>query len=68
MTFITIDTDTGMLKRAKITRPYGCILMPIETKKLPNTVEMALYVHAVDIRLKQSENRQSVPSRVISKG
>lgn len=57
-----------MLKRAKITRPYGCIFMPIKTKKLSDAVEMALYLYAVDIRFKQSENRQSVPSRVITKG
>lgn len=57
-----------MLKRAKITRPYGCIFMPIKTKKLSDAVEMALYLYAVDIRFKQSENRQSVPSSVITKG
>jgi PAS domain S-box-containing protein len=53
--YLTAYADESTLQRAKITEPYGYILKPFEERKLHSTIEMALYKHKVERRLKESE-------------
>ncbi len=55
--YITAFADENTLKRAKITAPLGYILKPYETKELHIAVELALYKHKTEKKIKESEER-----------
>lgn len=55
--FLTGYSDEATLQRAKLSEPYGYILKPFEIRELHSTVEMALYKHAMEQRLRDSEQR-----------
>jgi len=52
--YLTAYADDEMLKRAKITEPYGYIIKPLEDRELRTTVEIALYKHRTEKELKES--------------
>ncbi|KHE94129.1 MAG: PAS domain S-box protein [Candidatus Scalindua rubra] len=51
--FLTGYADPKLLERAKITDPYGYILKPFTAKELHVTIEMALYKHKTERKLKE---------------
>ncbi|MFQ6062657.1 MAG: PAS domain S-box protein [Methanosarcinales archaeon] len=53
--YITAYADDNTLHRAKITEPYGYILKPFEEKELHTTIEIALYKHKMESKLKENE-------------
>ena len=53
--FVTAYADQVTLQRAKLTGPFGYILKPFEERDLRTNIEMALYKHSMDRRLKESE-------------
>jgi PAS domain S-box-containing protein len=53
--YLTAYADQSTFERAKITEPYGYILKPFEERELYTSIEMALYKHSVESRLKQRE-------------
>jgi len=53
--YLTAYADDNTLKRAKITEPFGYVIKPFEERDLASTIEMALYKHQIDRKLKQSE-------------
>jgi PAS domain S-box-containing protein len=55
--FITAFSDQETLQRAKGSEPFGYILKPIDEREIRTTVEMAIYKHATDHRLRESEER-----------
>lgn len=55
--YLTGYADDATLARAKITDPFGYVLKPFEMRELRSTIEMALYKHALDRRLRESERR-----------
>ncbi len=55
--YITALSDNDALQRAKITEPFGYIHKPIEEMELHTTIEMALYRHKMERKLKESEER-----------
>ncbi len=55
--YLTAYEDEDTLDRAKITEPLGYILKPFEERDLHTTLEMALYKHAMEIKLQESEER-----------
>jgi PAS domain S-box-containing protein len=55
--YLTGYADEATLQRAKLSEPYGYILKPFEIRELHSTVEMALYKHAMEQRLRDSEQR-----------
>ncbi|OQY29456.1 MAG: hypothetical protein B6244_03520 [Candidatus Cloacimonetes bacterium 4572_55] len=54
--FVTAFSDEQTLQRAKITEPYGYIIKPFNMKELQTIVEITVYKH--DIEKKMRENRQ----------
>jgi PAS domain S-box-containing protein len=54
--YLTAHADDNTLQRAKITEPYGYIIKPFEERELNTTLEMALYKHAMEKKLKESEH------------
>src|SRR5207247_1216769 len=53
--YLTAYEDDKTLKRAKVTEPLGYILKPFEERYLRSSIEMALYKHAMENKLKESE-------------
>jgi PAS domain S-box-containing protein len=55
--YITASSDEATLARAKVTQPFGYILKPFDERSLYSTIEMALYKHESEKRLRESEER-----------
>ncbi|RME73100.1 MAG: response regulator [Chloroflexi bacterium] len=53
--FVTAYADEPTLRRARVTEPYGYLLKPFEERTLQATIEMALYKHRMERRLRESE-------------
>jgi len=50
--YLTAYADRDTLDRAKGTSPYGYILKPFEAREVQTTIEMALYRHTTDAKLR----------------
>ncbi|WP_342305166.1 PAS domain S-box protein [Methanolobus sp. ZRKC5] len=57
--YLTAYADDNTLQRAKITEPFGYILKPFEEKELFTSIEIALYKHKMEIKLKEREEKYS---------
>jgi|GEM_PF-1656473 diguanylate cyclase (GGDEF)-like protein/PAS domain S-box-containing protein len=55
--YLTAYSDAHTLERAKVTEPNGYILKPFDDRELHSAIEMALYKHAVEQQLRESEER-----------
>ncbi|MCP4539927.1 MAG: GAF domain-containing protein [Chloroflexi bacterium] len=55
--YLTAFADDETLQRAKITEPYGYILKPLQVRDLHTNIEMALYRHKMERRLRASEEQ-----------
>ncbi|HET7152483.1 MAG TPA: PAS domain S-box protein, partial [Candidatus Kapabacteria bacterium] len=53
--YVTAYSDDNTLKRARMTSPFGYLLKPFAERELYTTIEMALYKHSVDQKLKENE-------------
>ena len=53
--YVTAYSDEATLMRARVTEPFGFLLKPFEERELRTIIEMALYRHQVDRRLRESE-------------
>lgn len=55
--YLTAHSDQATLQRAKITTPFGYLIKPFEERDLHVAIEMALYKHQMDQKLRDSEER-----------
>lgn len=55
--YITALTDKDTIGRAKVTEPYGYLTKPFEDREIFTVIEMALYKHDIESRLRQSEEK-----------
>ena len=53
--YLTAYSDEKTLKRAKITGPFGYIIKPFEDRELHSAIEIALYKHEMESKLKENE-------------
>jgi PAS domain S-box-containing protein len=53
--YLTAHADKKTLERVKISEPFGYILKPFEDKELNSILEIALYKHRMERKLKESE-------------
>jgi len=53
--FLTAFADKDLLERAKTAEPYGYILKPFDERGLHSAIEMALFKHRMEQRLRESE-------------
>ncbi len=53
--YLTAYADEKTLERARITEPFGYLIKPFKERELQITIEIALYKHEMEQRLKQSE-------------
>lgn len=64
--YLTAYTDESTLERAKMTEPFGYIIKPFIERELYTTIEMALYKHKMERRLKESEQWLATTLKSIS--
>ena len=55
--YLTANADHPTVQRAKVTEPFGYVIKPFEERELHTTIEVALYKHQAEQRLKESEER-----------
>jgi len=55
--YLTAHSDADTLRRAATTEPFGYILKPFEERDLTTQIEIALYKHQAERRLRESEER-----------
>ncbi|MBB5036980.1 ATP-binding response regulator [Prosthecobacter dejongeii] len=53
--FVTAHADEATLKRAGQTEPFGYVLKPFDERELRATIEMALYRHRAEAKLRKLE-------------
>ncbi len=53
--YLTAYADEPTLQRAKITEPYGYLVKPFKERELHISIDMALYKHQMEQKLKESE-------------
>jgi two-component system cell cycle sensor histidine kinase/response regulator CckA len=53
--YLTAYADQKTVERAKITEPYGYIIKPFQERELQTAIEIALYKHQIERKLKDSE-------------
>ncbi|HJQ24902.1 MAG TPA: EAL domain-containing protein [Blastocatellia bacterium] len=55
--FLTANADHPTVQRAIVTEPFGYVIKPFEERELHTTIEMGLYKHRAEQRLRESEER-----------
>lgn len=55
--YITGLTDKQTIRRATLTEPYGYITKPFEDREIFTIIQMALYRHEIETKLRQSEEK-----------
>jgi len=53
--YLTANADDSTFERAKVTEPLGYILKPFEERELCTTIEIALYKHQMERKLKEHD-------------
>jgi two-component system, cell cycle sensor histidine kinase and response regulator CckA len=66
--YLTAYGDEATISRAKVTEPYGFLVKPFEERELRATVEMALFRHASDLKLRSMERWMATTLRSIADG
>ncbi|MDD2499212.1 MAG: diguanylate cyclase [Geobacter sp.] len=55
--YLTADTNDHIFELAKLTEPYAYLVKPYELSQLKHAIELALFKHGFEKRIKESENR-----------
>jgi hypothetical protein len=66
--YLTAFADERTLERAKVTDAFGYLLKPFEERELHITIEMALYKHDMEKRLRDNERWLATTLRSIGDG
>jgi PAS domain S-box-containing protein len=64
--YLTAYADDSTIQRAKITEPFGYILKPFQVKELHSAIQIALYKHEVEKKLKEKKSWFSTTLKSIS--
>ncbi len=54
--YVSAYVDERFIERAKLTEPFGYVVKPFDPRSLGSSIELALYKHAAERRLRESEN------------
>jgi PAS domain S-box-containing protein len=66
--YLTAYSDDKILERAKITEPFGYIIKPFNERELQINIEIALYEHKMEKKLKESKEWFVTTLKSISDG
>lgn len=54
--YLTAYADDATLRRAKVTEPYAYLIKPFEERELLTAIEIALYKHEMEAKLRAASN------------
>lgn len=54
--YLTAYADNELLERAKLTEPYGYILKPFNDREVHSVIELALYKHAINEKIRERDS------------
>ena len=66
--FLTAFVGDETLERAKVTEPFGYIIKPFQDRELRTVIEMALYKHQAETRLRNSQEELTTILRTAMDG
>jgi two-component system, cell cycle sensor histidine kinase and response regulator CckA len=66
--YVTAYADETTVRRAKVTEPFGYILKPFDAREVQTTIEIALYKHRMDKKLRASEQWLGTTLRSLGDG
>jgi two-component system, cell cycle sensor histidine kinase and response regulator CckA len=66
--YLTAYTDDKTIARAKQTEPFGYLVKPFMEKEVQTTIEMTLYKHSMEKKLRQREQWLAATLRSIGDG
>lgn len=66
--YLTAHADDATVDRARVTEPFGYILKPFDERELRTVIEMALYKHEAERKLRESERRYATTLASIGDG
>ncbi|MCX6081425.1 MAG: EAL domain-containing protein [Chloroflexi bacterium] len=66
--YLTAFADEATLKRARLTEAYGYLIKPFEDSELRSAIEIALYKHKMEKKLRESEERYALATRAANDG
>ncbi|MEO5355997.1 MAG: response regulator [Nitrospirae bacterium YQR-1] len=55
--YLTAHSDAEVLERAKATQPFGYMIKPFNSKELQSNIEIALYRHSTEKKLKELKKK-----------
>lgn len=55
--FLSASSDKSILDRAKMAEPFGYLMKPFRPEELRTTIEVALFKHKMEVRLRESEQK-----------
>lgn len=55
--FLTAFTTPTILERARQAEPFGYVVKPYDERELISNIEMAIYKHRMEKKLRESENK-----------
>lgn len=58
--YLTAFTDKKTIERAKLTEPFGYIVKPFDDRELHTAIEMAIYKHKIESKLRERESWLSI--------
>ena len=64
--YLTALADDGTIDRAKKTEPYGYLLKPVNSAALRSAIELSLYKHEMEKRLRERERWFSTTLRSVA--
>jgi PAS domain S-box-containing protein len=66
--YLTAYSDDDTLRRARVAEPFGYLIKPFDGVELKTTIEMALYKHSIELKLRESERWLATTLRSIGDG
>ena len=57
--YLTENADEEILERAKITEPFGYLIKPVSDRELQSNIEISIYKHRTDRKLREKEKWHS---------
>jgi len=66
--YLTAYADEEILEKAKVTEPFGYIIKPFKERELNTAIEIALYKHKMEKKLKKSETFLNTTGQIAKVG